>query len=63
MYKVTIRLATGEQLQFIEASIHLAAVRVEEYHGNMLWCDIQQMDGREDNGGGEVDQAGNRVAG
>lgn len=63
MYKVTIRLVDNTHLQFIEPSILRAAVRVEEYHDNMLFCDIQQMEGGEDNSGGKVDQAGNGVAG
>lgn len=44
MYKVTIRLIDNTHLQFIEPSILRAAVRVEEYHDNMLFCDIQQME-------------------
>lgn len=63
LYKVTIQLAPGVQVQFVEPSILQAAQRAEKYHGNMLWCEIQQIDGREDNGGGQVDQAGNGIAG
>lgn len=48
MYKVTIRLVDNTQLQFIEPSILRAAVRVQEYHEKMLFCDIQQMEGSGD---------------
>ena len=49
MYRVTIQLEHGCKVEFVESSILRAAVRVEEYHGKMLWCDIQQIgEGEED---------------
>lgn len=59
MYKVTIRLENGNEVQFVEQSILRAAVRVEEYHDNMLFCDIQQMEEGVSIGGGKVDQDNN----
>lgn len=50
MYRVTIRLEDGHEVYYTETSIIRAAARVEEYHNDMVWCDIQQMDRREDNG-------------
>lgn len=43
MYRVTIRLDDGRDVYYTETSIIRAAARVEEYHENMLWCDIQQI--------------------
>lgn len=59
MYRVTIRLEDGREVYYTETSIIRAAARVEEYHNDMVWCDIQQMDRREDNGGSKVDQDSN----
>lgn len=63
MYRVTIQLEHGCKVEFVETSIIRAAAKVEEYHGRMLWCDIQQIEGGEDNSGGKVDQVGNGIAG
>lgn len=63
MYRVTIQLEHGCKVEFVESSILQAAAKVEEYHGKMLWCEIQRIEGGEDNSGGKVDQAGNWVAG
>lgn len=59
MYRVTIRLDDGRDVYYTETSIIRAAARVEEYHDNMLWCDIQQVKEGEDNSGGKVDQDSN----
>ena len=63
MYRVTIQLEHGCKVEFVESSILLAAVRVEEYHDKMVWCDIHQMEEGVSIGGGKVDQAGNGIAG
>ena len=49
MYRVTIQLEHGCKVEFVESSILRAAVKVEEYHGKMLWCDIQQIKEEVDN--------------
>lgn len=59
MYRVTIQLVHGCKVEFVESSIIQAAAKVEEYHGKMLWCDIQRVEGGEDNSGGKVDQDNN----
>ena len=56
MYRVTIQLEHGCKVEFVEPSILRAAARVEEYHDKMLFCDIQQIEGGEEVGGGKVDQ-------
>ena len=59
MYRVTIQLEHGCKVEFVEPSILRAAVRVEEYHDKMVWCDIHQMEEGGDIGGGKVDQDNN----
>jgi len=59
MYRVTIQLEHGCKVEFVEPSILRAAVRVEEYHDNMLFCDIHQMEEGVSIGGGKVDQDSN----
>lgn len=53
MYRVTIQLEHGCKVEFVESSIIRAAAKVEEYHGKMLWCDIQQIREEDDNGNQE----------
>lgn len=60
MYRVTIQLEHGCKVEFVEPSILRAAVRVEEYHDKMVWCDIHQMEEGEDySKRSEVDQDNN----
>ncbi len=48
MYRVTIQLEHGCKVEFVEPSILRAAAKVEEYHDKMLFCDIQQIEGGEE---------------
>lgn len=64
MYRVTITLEHGCKVEHVEPSFLRAAARVEEYREKMTGYEIRPLtEGGEDNSGGEVDQAGNRVAG
>lgn len=63
MYRVTIQLEHGCKVELVEPSILRAAARVEDYREHMVFCDIQRIEGGEDNSRGKVDQAGNGVAG
>lgn len=64
MYRVTIALEHGCRVELVEPTFLRAAARVEDYREKMTGYNIEPfIEGGEDNSGGKVDQAGNRVAG
>ena len=56
MYKVTITLPGGQQLEAVEASFLRAVHLVESYHSVMTGYTITQMEEGEGNSGCKVDQ-------